>query len=284
MFTSDNLFFLFGLIFLLVVSSVDAAEAWGQCGGSGGSCSGKNCVDAQTSTCPTGFACIRSHEWYWQCVRTSDPPSTPPPPPPLPTGPMPFYCNCSQHLVIPNDGFAPNYDQLNAIFKRIGGFPTHLEMIERLDNLNAYNEHQSPNQKLSGAYMAFATVAKFKMVPPTLFKDECEAGQMYGQLKVAGVNSDAAKIKQLLSQKGLSTLGMSDQDLINLWGMNEHWNLHAVLFNNKSIRGPNHATSLSDKDQWNKCGFPAGGYNDRGEYPQWGWFEQAKDYNKLLGM
>jgi hypothetical protein len=65
--------------------------------------------------------------------------------------------------------------------------------------------------------------------------------------------------------------------------MNEHFNLHAILFGNPRVHNPNHATSLSNKNQ-GQGGNALGGFNDKGEWPQWNWLVDAQRYNGLLGV
>jgi hypothetical protein len=77
---------------------------------------------------------------------------------------------------------------------------------------------------------------------------------------------------------------LTDQELIHLWGMNEHWNLHAILFGNPKVYNVVHITSLNDKAGDGTPHGKLGGYNDKGQYPQWGWREQVGGYNALLGI
>ena len=50
-------------------SSGNAAVGhWSQCGGKSGCPSGASCGDNQWATCGTDAGCVRSDEWYWQCL------------------------------------------------------------------------------------------------------------------------------------------------------------------------------------------------------------------------
>ena len=201
----------------------------------------------------------------------------------LVSGPIPDFCpsrECSGHLRIPQDGRALVYDNLNSIFDVLQ-LPGTDQMVQRLDAVNAYNDGQSREQKIAGAYIAYATAGKLMTMPAANFPSEEAASVAYGALKRAGMAEDAATIRSILSQNGGNALGLSDQQLIELWGGNEHWNLHAVLFSNPGVHNTVHITSLSDNNG-RDANRNLGGFNDKGEWPQGGWFEDARGYNALL--
>jgi len=46
-------------------------------------------------------------------------------------------------------------------------------------------------------------------------------------------------------------------------------------------------TSLNMNDEWTQSDGPTGtmgGYNNKGEYPQWGWFESAQQYSSMFAQ
>jgi len=61
------------------------AGAYKQCGGTGDGCTGSKCRDGvwPGQKCPSGFACYRVSQYYWQCDTH---PLTPTPASPLPAG------------------------------------------------------------------------------------------------------------------------------------------------------------------------------------------------------
>ena len=180
-------------------------------------------------------------------------------------------------------GHPLNGPRLDAIFKVLK-FPTMSAMIDRLDSLNAYNTRQTTEQKTAGAYIAYSTAAKFKLLPLTLFKTEMDAMRAFGSLKLAGLRKDGVEVQNLLLKYGGNTGNLSPNELAYLWGSNEHQNLHAVLFGKEAIYDPVHATSMNDREEQPNLYTPntLGGYNDKGESPQWGWFDFAKTYNSKL--
>jgi hypothetical protein len=197
-------------------------------------------------------------------------------------GDLPVYTPTASGHQGPEGGFRLNAPRLAAIFHKLK-FPTMTSMIRRLDSLKAFNPHQPSEKKVAGAYLAYSVAAKFVLLPPSLFKTKLSAAQAYGSLKLAGMSNDAAKVRQLLSQFGGSTQGLSDADLTYLWGSNEHQNLHAIVFGNADVRNAIHATSLNDKEMTPGIKRKTlGGYNDKGEYEQWGWYDAIKTYNAKL--
>jgi len=149
-------------------------------------------------------------------------------------------------------------------------------LIGRLDAMGAYNPGQTPEQKVTGAYVIMNLIMKHDMAPPSLFANETEAGLFYGQAKLMAMDNDGAGLRDLIESKGGNTFGLSDAELVSIWGTNEHNNLHAIMFGNRELANAVHMTSLNDNDGHEKDGMNpglSGGYNNKGEYPQWGWFE-----------
>ncbi len=176
-------------------------------------------------------------------------------------------------------GFLLDADAHNSAFSKAFGKPpeeviTYVTKI--LEGIGAYNKGQNTEQKTIGAYLAANLVLKIAMMPPGQFGNETEAGLTYGQLKLMAMNNDADGIRNLLKREGGLDFGLTDTELTKIWGTNEHNNLHAILFGNRDLANAVHMTSLNDNDGHEKDGMNpgrSGGYNNKGEYPQWGWFE-----------
>lgn len=176
-------------------------------------------------------------------------------------------------------GFLLNADAHNsAVAKVFGKSPDEVVdyMVSKLDAMGAYNAGQNDVQKTIGAYLVMNLALKYHMMPSSLFANETEAGLVYGEAKTLAMNGDAEGLRSLIESNGGSTFGLDDAELTSIWGTNEHNNLHAVLFGNKDLANAVHMTSLNDNDSLSQDGMNpgrSGGYNNKGEYPQWGWFE-----------
>lgn len=176
-------------------------------------------------------------------------------------------------------GFLLDADAHNTAFEKVFGktaAETISEVTKSLESIGAYNQGQNEQQKTSGAYLAGNMLLKVEMLPPGQFANETDAGLAYGQLKLMAMNNDADGIRSWLKSDGGQDFGLTDTELIKIWGTNEHNNLHAILFGNRDLANAVHMTSLNDNDGHEKDGMnpgKSGGYNNKGEYPQWGWFE-----------
>lgn len=177
-----------------------------------------------------------------------------------------------------SNGFVPNSTALNGIAATVGA-PDIGAFVRATDALGAYNAGQPEDKKIAGAYLTMITYIKMKLMSPFTLGNEGNASRVYGALKRAGMDRNAASIRTTLAQNGGNTGNLSDEQLVRLWGTNEHWNLHAVLNPGGPVGNAVHMTSINDRDMHvhDGMGFPQGGYNDRGEYPQWGWYETAKN-------
>ena len=204
------------------------------------------------------------------------------------TGPLTGDIDPGEGSSHPNDhvgdashghGFLLNADAHNAAMATMFGRPageTIDYLVKTLDSIGGYNKGQNEEQKLKGAYLIANLVMKHNMAPPRLFANETEAGVFYGQAKLMAMDNDADGLRDLIESRGGSTFGLGDAELINVWGTNEHNNLHAIMFGNRELANAVHMTSLNDNDGHEKDGMNpglSGGYNNKGEYPQWGWFE-----------
>jgi hypothetical protein len=224
-------------------------------------------------------------------------------PPPLYTGstagPLTGNIDPGEGSNHPNDhvgdashghGFLLNADAHNAAMETMFGRPAGEVidyLVKTLDSIGGYNKGQNEEQKLKGAYLIANLVMKHNMAPPVLFANETEAGVFYGQAKLMAMDNDADSLRDLIESQGGSTFGLGDAELINVWGSNEHNNLHAIMFGNRELANAVHMTSLNDNDGHEKDGMNpglSGGYNNKGEYPQWGWFEGLQKISTWFPM
>lgn len=195
-------------------------------------------------------------------------------------------CQGSEHL---DAGYPLNTDKLNAIFDYVG-LPSIREAVRILEDKGAYNAGQNGAQKVQGAYLAWSTAAKLKILSPA-GKTQDENELTFGALKRAGFRKDVAKVKSILAKRpSTHTFEITDQLMTYLWGSNEHHCLHAILFGNECIKNTIHITSLNDHDSADNDSHPAeedglrGGYDDKGRAPQWGIWEQSSKFLGELGL
>lgn len=135
-------------------------------------------------------------------------------------------CDGSGHL---DQGLPLNTDKLNAIFDFVG-LPPIREAVNRLTGTNAYNQGQSPSQKVQGAYLAWSTAAKLQILRPTDSQDDNEL--KYGSLKRAGMANNAGEVDKILTAKGANKFGIPADLMAYLWGTNEHQYVFCSIFTN----------------------------------------------------
>lgn len=146
-----------------------------------------------------------------------------------------------------------------------------------LEQTGTYLTNKPGTEKIKGAYLTGNMLMKQAMLPANLFGSEQNAGSAYAQAKLSAIDGDVASLRNLIEQKGGDTLGLSDEQLRNVWATNEHNNLHGILDAGSPIGQSIHMTSLNDNAGDGTPKGTMGGYNDKGEYPQWGWFEDIQD-------
>jgi len=165
--------------------------------------------------------------------------------------------------------------------------PTIDEGVAVLDAQGAYNANQPDDKKITGSYLALNTLAKLQTMPSNNFPSEAKAAEVYGSLKVAGMNGDGDQIRSIIADNGGTDFGLNNKQLVDLWGVNEYEHLHPILDGNDTIRNSVSMTSLNMNDEWTQSDGPTGtmgGYNNKGEYPQWGWFESAQQYSSMFAQ
>jgi len=167
-----------------------------------------------------------------------------------------------------------------------GSVPSIASITNTMNDVGGYNVGQNAAQQEQGAYLVQNTLAKLQMMPPQELGDEETAMKVYGSLKLAAIDGDGAAIRSILEENGGDTMGLSDQALVDTWGVNEHEGLHEIIFGNlDQVANAVHMTSLNRDDGMNApIGEPGtvGGFNDKGQFPQWGWFESAQNMNDVF--
>ena len=145
-----------------------------------------------------------------------------------------------------------------------------------------YNPGQPDDKKTVGAALGLTTA----MAIETLNID----GQGLGKADVqrrgaAAVNAahagDGAAVREALGGDANDNIrGLTDQDLVNIWGTNTHFYNHNIL---SAAAGKTsdmfQATHLLMRNTEAQDGTAPGtlvGYNDKGEWSQWGWFDNVK--------
>jgi hypothetical protein len=174
-------------------------------------------------------------------------------------------CVGSGHL---DAGFPLNTDKLDAIFDHIG-LPSIEQAVQKLDAAGAYNNGQSDQQKVQGAYLALSTLAKFKIHSP-VGKSGDDNAKTFGALKGLGFANNVAGVDAKLTECGANKYGIPQDLMAYLWGSNEHHCLHAILFGNPDIKSAIHSTSLNDQAEDNVLVGQLGGFNDNGKAKEWG--------------
>ena len=171
------------------------------------------------------------------------------------------------------------------------------EAVKRLSDKGAYNQGQDPGKQAVGAYLAWSTAAKLKILPPKVkaqeendlvYQNENELA--YGSLKNAGMNNNVEEVNKILTDKNANMYSIPKDLMAYLWGTNEHTCLHAYMFQNNVIKNTIHMTSLNDQDVSDGDDHPGekdglrGGFNDKGQAPQHGIWDDAPKFLAELGL
>lgn len=145
-----------------------------------------------------------------------------------------------------------------------------------------YNPGQPDDKKTVGAALGLTTA----MAIETLNID----GQGLGKADVqrrgaAAVNAahagDGAGVREALGGAANRNIeGLTDQDLVNIWGTNTHFYNHNILSASAGRTSDMfQATHLLMRNTEAQDGTAPGtlvGYNDKGEWSQWGWFDNVQ--------
>ncbi|MCZ8016104.1 MAG: hypothetical protein O9274_10435 [Limnobacter sp.] len=184
-------------------------------------------------------------------------------------------------------GFLMHRPTHDAAMETVFGSPSS-EVISSiqstLEKTGTYLNNKPDTEKIKGAYLTGNMLMKQAMLPAGSFGSEKEAGAVYAQAKLKAIDGDVAGLKSLIASNGGDTFGLTDDQLLNVWATNEHNNLHGILDAGSTIGQSIHMTSLNDGAKDKTAKGTLGGYNDKGAYPQWGWFEDAKSVTTLFGV
>jgi hypothetical protein len=194
----------------------------------------------------------------------------------------------------------PIFDKLN-----IG---THADWLQKCSAKGLFNAGIDKGKMVT--YNVMHLVAKFLLLNPSVFKGqgdcptECSdpnkcpcfiAGKCYGRAKYYAIKDDSASLRRLLTVCGGNAQNiekLTDKELIDLWSINEHLDIHCCGFGAPEFFHAVHATSLNDcgdKDSCKEAPYiggrhednyqmngPVGGFNDKGNYEQWPWWYYAQ--------
>ena len=116
----------------------------------------------------------------------------------------------------------------------------------------------------------------------------------YGRAKYFAMQGQGPAVRRLLLACGGSRANiakLTDEDLVELWSINEHLDIHCCGFGAPEFFHAVHATSLNDCANQNDCQEkpyiggrwenhydqhgPMGGFNDKGNYEQGPWYYYA---------
>jgi hypothetical protein len=185
---------------------------------------------------------------------------------------------------------------------------------KKLVEYNAFCPSKPDAEMMQGAFLVMGTVMKLRTMPATKFGNCIEdnvsldkptscvqtAGKVYGMLRKAALSKNGEEIAKILQQNGGSAQGLTPAMLVNVWGFNEHMNLHNVLCHPDEHKNPLppltsadkifhgvHITSLSDgvgkNEYWGKkLRTDFGGFNNYGNWPERAVFESARSYPQLF--
>jgi hypothetical protein len=194
---------------------------------------------------------------------------------------------------------------LTPIFDKLG-IGTHEEWMTKLQGKKFYNAGLDKGVPVT--YNVMHLIAKFLLMNPRVFANKgcdlacsentcpCElASKCFGRAKYFAIKGDGAAVRRLLTACGGSQgnlAKLTDEDLVELWGVNEHLDIHCCGYGNPEFFHAVHATSLNDCGNVGDCegdeGYaggrfedhytangPMGGFNDKGNYEQHGWWYWA---------
>jgi hypothetical protein len=183
-------------------------------------------------------------------------------------------------------GFPMNRSRLNTIAEKLNmigpdGFAKSLSRLGIIGEDVPGSEHEKTRRE-SAIYSAMATAAKLTLLPietaneatgSTCFTgapaQEGQAGgcdglsKCYGRLKGFATQSNVAKVKEELKKCGGSQKNLSDDELIYLWGLNEHHNLHCCSFSDPQGHQLHHASHLTSLNDYSMLGSPECGGDDK---------------------
>ena len=99
-----------------------------------------------------------------------------------------------------------------------------------------------------------------------------------GSATNAALAGDAAGVRAALEGNGGDTSALTDELLVSMWSTNSHYYNHAIL--NVTLGGfkITHLRSLNDRGQDNNPQWTRGGYNDKGQWPEWEMYTKGTSF------
>ena len=194
---------------------------------------------------------------------------------------------------------------MQAIFDKLD-IGTHAEWMDKCNAKGLFNAGIDKGKMVT--YNVMHMIAKFSLLNPKVFagkgcpencdKDNCGCligGKCYGRAKYFAMKGDGASVRRLLLACGGSKTNiekLTDDDLVELWAINEHLDIHCCGFGAPEFFHAVHSTSLNDCANTNDCSEapyiggrwenhydqhgPVGGFNDKGNYEQGPWWYYAQ--------
>jgi hypothetical protein len=91
---------------------------------------------------------------------------------------------------------------------------------------NGYNANASEENKAELDAVLLNGQILNAIVPPDKFASEAEAAEFWGDAKQAAVENRIGDLRELIAEKGGNTYGLSDGELREVFGIDEHHTLH----------------------------------------------------------
>lgn len=166
----------------------------------------------------------------------------------------------------------------------------------------AFNLGKNEEELAYGTYIVMNAAMKLKMLPANIFGQadhdilkekfvlpdlaEYKGSVAYGKCKTLAMGNDGAGLRTHIENLLGSPLSfdLTNDDLVEVWATNEHVNMHIII--SPLIGNLIHTTSLSLLNgrptmDGQKDTQTYGGFNNAGQWPQWGWLRDAQDKNLL---
>ncbi len=145
------------------------------------------------------------------------------------------------------------------------------------DNGN-YNPGQPDDKKCLGALTVLNEMAAVTTMGGLSGDHGGPQELVMGSATNAALKGDAAGVRAALEGNGGDTSGLSDDLLVSMWSTNSHYYNHAIL--NVTLGGfkITHLRSLNDRGQDGNPQSTRGGYNDKGQWPEWEMYTKGNQF------
>ena len=191
---------------------------------------------------------------------------------------------------------------------------SHDEWMDKCNEKGLFNAGVDKGKMVT--YNVMHMIAKFLLLNPSVFagngcpancdKSNCACeigGKCFGRAKYFAIQGDGAAVRRVLTACGGSKTNLeklTDDELVELWAINEHLDIHCCGFGAPEFFHAVHATSLNDCANQGDCTEapyiggrhenhydthgPMGGFNDKGNYEQGPWFYYAQQSLSFFGV